>query len=453
MVHAHRLQRRGRAYYYRRRVPGTLRAILPSWEIVRSLRTRSVAEARARARRLDNQVHALFTMLERPGVKPEDAERLIAELVDDWFERAVEEDRRERRGEHDRWQTATDIDLQANDHSEALDEGRLAPFHREIATEVLHAAGVEESLDDEQREALAWEIARLVDTVPGFALHDLRKRRLSLGIDDACSGLSGKVFELARLVPFARGGVGTSEGLKCGRPVEGCLSIAIRLADFVTSPRMVKGGRPAPKCRVHAGDKVFSTLKIQRLTGLGPMHIGCMCQLKQAEIVGLGTSPYFQKVPGFVVVLGPEAAVLGDGIGLGHHGRPPTLSCVAQAADGCSSAQVLRQIVPRIRPGIAHGALSAARHPPAAHLTQHRDARSQRRQVEDLVRRRPSHSTRMNGAGAWPQRVECLGTAPSSCADARQVSPPGDQPTPPQRQPGPMSIVARWQPAEHGPRV
>ena len=93
-----RLLRRGRTLHYRRRVPRDLRHLLPR-EIVRSLATESLLVARKRARRLDDQVSALFTMARRSGMTTQELDQLIAELVDDHVVRLVEDDRRGRPGE------------------------------------------------------------------------------------------------------------------------------------------------------------------------------------------------------------------------------------------------------------------------------------------------------------------------------------------------------------------
>jgi integrase len=91
-------------------------------------------------------------------VDPEAVEKLIRELVDDWFERMVAEDRRERRQQQDFSEMGKHFNLIAQDEAEALDEGRLLPHIKREASEVIERAGVE--LDDDQRRALAWELSR-----------------------------------------------------------------------------------------------------------------------------------------------------------------------------------------------------------------------------------------------------------------------------------------------------
>jgi integrase len=158
LLHTSRLQRRGHVYHYRRRVPYDLRPVLASLEIVRSLRTRSAPEACKIARRLDDQVEALFTIARSSGVEPEEAQRLIEELVDDWIERWIQEDRQSRRREQDLSEVADNFHLIAQDEAEALDEGRILSHIQREADELITQAGAE--LDEEQRHALAWELAR-----------------------------------------------------------------------------------------------------------------------------------------------------------------------------------------------------------------------------------------------------------------------------------------------------
>lgn len=154
------VQRRGRVYYYRRWVPDEVRPVLGLSEMVRSLRTTSAGAARQLAHRLDERARALFTILAgQPQMTPDEVEELIAELVDDWLTRALEEDRRFRRTDPDAARTGEEVfpDL-AQEIAEGLEEGRIHPAIQDETDKFVARAGLQ--LSEDQRQALAWDLSR-----------------------------------------------------------------------------------------------------------------------------------------------------------------------------------------------------------------------------------------------------------------------------------------------------
>jgi len=158
VVHTSRTQRRGRTYYFRRRIPGRLHALLGRVEIIRSLRTELRPEAIRRARQLDEQISALFTMSQQPRTTPEEVERLIRRLVDDYVERWMDEDRRDRRRQGDLSGHADAFEMVAHEMAEELDDGRVGAVVQREAKEALERAGVE--LEGQPLRDLEWEVAR-----------------------------------------------------------------------------------------------------------------------------------------------------------------------------------------------------------------------------------------------------------------------------------------------------
>ncbi len=59
-THSFRVQRRGSTYFYRRRVPHDLVALVGRTEIIRSLNTGNLSDARRRAATLDTAVYRLL---------------------------------------------------------------------------------------------------------------------------------------------------------------------------------------------------------------------------------------------------------------------------------------------------------------------------------------------------------------------------------------------------------
>ncbi len=59
-THSFRVQRRGSTYFYRRRVPHDLVGLVGRTEIIRSLKTGNLNEARRRAATLDTGVYRLI---------------------------------------------------------------------------------------------------------------------------------------------------------------------------------------------------------------------------------------------------------------------------------------------------------------------------------------------------------------------------------------------------------
>ena len=149
------LARRGRHFHYRRKVPADLRHLLPR-EITRSLGTPSVLLARKRARRIDDQVSALFVLVRRPGVTPQEADRLIAKLVDEYVREMVEDDRRQQHREGDPLDAATGLEIAGSEVTDSLVEGRVWDSFDKDAAEALDRAGV---VDGELRARLAHELA------------------------------------------------------------------------------------------------------------------------------------------------------------------------------------------------------------------------------------------------------------------------------------------------------
>ena len=93
-----RLLKRGSLWSYRRRVPLELAKTLGRVEIVRSLATRSLREARRRATLLDAQVYVMLDVLkETAGMTRHDAEQLLTKLCDDYLRQLVLADREGRR--------------------------------------------------------------------------------------------------------------------------------------------------------------------------------------------------------------------------------------------------------------------------------------------------------------------------------------------------------------------
>ena len=95
-THSFRVQRRGSTYFYRRRVPHDLVALVGRTEIIRSLNTGNLNDARRRAAMFDTAVYGLFDrMRDKHDTVEED--RLMERLCVTYRRHLLAEDRGHRR--------------------------------------------------------------------------------------------------------------------------------------------------------------------------------------------------------------------------------------------------------------------------------------------------------------------------------------------------------------------
>jgi hypothetical protein len=143
---------------YRRRIPADPRALIGRRELVRSLRARSLTDARRLAGLLDARVWRVFDVLRESEMDAQEAERLIERLCDEYLRELIEEDRRERRHPvFDTDSTLEGVGWAMSLEAEDLDSGKVEHV-RGDALRLLAEAGQEltgSALDD-----LLYELAR-----------------------------------------------------------------------------------------------------------------------------------------------------------------------------------------------------------------------------------------------------------------------------------------------------
>lgn len=156
-THSFRVQRRGSTYFYRCRVPHDLVGLVGGTEIIRSLNTGNLSEARRRAATFDTAVYGLFDrMRDKHDTVEED--RLMERLCATYRRHLLAEDRGHRRryrGDPEaEWGGLSDA---LERESESLEQRRLNHV-RQDAQELLSEAGVK--LEGDALDVLLWELAR-----------------------------------------------------------------------------------------------------------------------------------------------------------------------------------------------------------------------------------------------------------------------------------------------------
>jgi hypothetical protein len=146
-----------KVYFYRRRVPLDLRDVVKRRELVRSLGTSKLAEARKQAILLDAEVYRLFDALrERRGRV--DEERLIEVVCEKYRRKLIADVRKVRRGPREL--TETEYEGIAEVPSIVGEKFLDRDFSHVRADAVLLLAEEGVALDGEAFEGLLYELAR-----------------------------------------------------------------------------------------------------------------------------------------------------------------------------------------------------------------------------------------------------------------------------------------------------